>query len=241
LSAAKQSDLFVHLTNSSIQKHAAGPEPLSPDSEARATAKGGVFHKGEGNESALGGSKRTLKWLWQTLFHAGKLRDQGTPARDDGVPTASELWAAICEVVVKSLLCVGIAHQPNAFELFGYDVMLDEEYRPWLIEVNASPSMARDCELDRRVKEPLIRDTIALVDPLPFDRDALVRAIERRRTGRSRGSPQQELAQDLEAILMGRAPRQVGDAPRFCGNYEPLAPGTAVYAKCAKVKAAVVR
>merc|ERR1712224_903947 len=35
---------------------------------------------------------------------------------------------------------------PNTFELFGFDFALDSEYRPWLLEVNKSPSMLDDCK-----------------------------------------------------------------------------------------------
>ena len=35
---------------------------------------------------------------------------------------------------------------PRAFELFGLDVALDEDWRPWLLEVNTSPNMLEDCE-----------------------------------------------------------------------------------------------
>ena len=34
-----------------------------------------------------------------------------------------------------------IAARPRSFELMGVDVMIDDRLEPWIIEVNASPSM----------------------------------------------------------------------------------------------------
>ena len=39
--------------------------------------------------------------------------------------------------------------------------------RPWLLEVNHSPSFTTDMAVDRRVKEALLRDTLQLVSSLP--------------------------------------------------------------------------
>ena len=51
----------------------------------------------------------------------------------------------------------------RCFEVLGYDVLLDAELKPWLIEVNHSPSFNMDSALDRRVKEELIVDAIKVV------------------------------------------------------------------------------
>jgi tubulin polyglutamylase TTLL5 len=40
----------------------------------------------------------------------------------------------------------------NCFELFGFDVLLDDMLRPWLIEVNLSPSLACEAPLDLKIK-----------------------------------------------------------------------------------------
>lgn len=79
--------------------------------------------------------------------------------------TAQELWENIIELVIRSLVCADdvIPYQPNGFEVFGYDVLIDENMKPWLIEVNSSPSMGTDSELDTRVKHRMIDDAIRLV------------------------------------------------------------------------------
>jgi hypothetical protein len=75
------------------------------------------------------------------------------------------VWENIIDLVIRSLVCADdvIPYQPNSFEVFGYDVLIDDTLRPWLIEVNSSPSMGTDSELDSRVKHQMIMDTIKLV------------------------------------------------------------------------------
>ena len=47
----------------------------------------------------------------------------------------------------------------NNIVLFG-DIMLDHKCKPYLLEVNHSPSFSTDSPLDEKVKGDLIRDTI---------------------------------------------------------------------------------
>jgi tubulin polyglutamylase TTLL4 len=49
------------------------------------------------------------------------------------------------------------------FEVFGFDVMLDSDARPWLIEVNVSPDLSSSSPLDRQLKGALASDVLQVV------------------------------------------------------------------------------
>lgn len=74
-----------------------------------------------------------------------------------------------------------IPQNANCFELFGYDIMLDENLKCWLIEVNSSPSLEKDFIIDEIVKQQLVDDIIEIVEPVEFDRSELLKVIKRRR------------------------------------------------------------
>lgn len=43
--------------------------------------------------------------------------------------------------------------------------MIDNNLKPWLLEINASPSLTVTTELDRNLKMQLLQDTFAIVAP----------------------------------------------------------------------------
>lgn len=49
------------------------------------------------------------------------------------------------------------------YQMFGFDILLDSELNPWILEVNLSPSLAVDSPIDRDVKSNLIADMYNLV------------------------------------------------------------------------------
>ncbi|XP_072766102.1 probable tubulin polyglutamylase TTLL2 [Anoplolepis gracilipes] len=75
------------------------------------------------------------------------------------------LWQKISCLVTLTILsqAAGIPKSSNCFEFFGFDVLIDENLKPWLLEVNLSPALSNDCEVDSEVKKPLLHDLFDLL------------------------------------------------------------------------------
>lgn len=50
------------------------------------------------------------------------------------------------------------------FEILGFDVIVDNELKPSILEVNYTPSFATDTPLDKTIKENLIKESITLMN-----------------------------------------------------------------------------
>ena len=72
----------------------------------------------------------------------------------------------IDEIFIRSLQSVQriIIQDKHCFELYGYDILLDVQLRPWLIEVNASPSLTASSKEDYDLKSGLLEDTLNVID-----------------------------------------------------------------------------
>ncbi len=91
---------------------------------------------------------RTLQVLWNYL-------------RDRGV-NVETIKASLRDIVIKTLLSVtpvltemmknNVESRYSCYELFGFDVLLDSDLKPWLLEVNISPSLHSTSSLDLSVK-----------------------------------------------------------------------------------------
>ncbi|XP_050673994.1 tubulin monoglutamylase TTLL4-like isoform X2 [Leptidea sinapis] len=131
---ASLNDRYMHLTNYSINRLS---KNYTPNED---------FAACEGH-----------KWTLQTLFQYLKT--------DRGVDTDA-LWDSIRDLVIKTIISgeasissltkANITSRYNCYELFGIDVLLDEDLKPWLLEVNISPSLHSASPLDIHVKGPLV-------------------------------------------------------------------------------------
>ena len=90
------------------------------------------------------------------------------------------LWTKIHDIVIKTVISTedkiynatrkNCAHKTNCFELLGFDIIIDSELKPWLLEVNLSPSLSSDSPLDMRIKSNLVSDMFNLIGIKKFDR-----------------------------------------------------------------------
>jgi hypothetical protein len=83
------------------------------------------------------------------------------------------MWARIYDLIIKTIIScersvlhnmkkIGTSSE-NCFDLFGFDVLLDADLKPWLLEVNLSPSLATEAPIDMHIKSMLISDTFNLI------------------------------------------------------------------------------
>lgn len=73
-----------------------------------------------------------------------------------------KLWSKIKDIVVKTLIAAesslhaaiseNLISNYNCYELYGFDVILDEDFKPWLLEVNGLPSLQTGSPLDIAIK-----------------------------------------------------------------------------------------
>ena len=139
---------FMHLTNYSINK------------------KNEHFVQNESADQDNYGNKWSLSALRNYL-------------RKCGVDVDS-LWRHIKDICIKTLLSIEsfvnsackmfVPSRTNCFELYGFDIMVDDNLHPWLLEVNLSPSLATDSPLDMKIKSAVLADLFNLAAFRPYDR-----------------------------------------------------------------------
>lgn len=91
-----------------------------------------------------------------------------------GIEKTNKLFADIEGIILRSLHSVQkiMINDKHCFELYGYDILFDDDLVPWLLEVNASPSLSANTPEDYDLKFKMLNDALDVVD------------IEQRTTGR---------------------------------------------------------
>nr|XP_027800882.1 probable tubulin polyglutamylase TTLL9 isoform X4 [Marmota flaviventris] len=102
--------------------------------------------------------KKGCKWMLQ--------RFRQYLASRHGPEAVEALFRDMDNIFIKSLQSVQkvIISDKHCFELYGYDILIDQDLKPWLLEVNASPSLTASSQEDYELKTRLLQDTLHVVD-----------------------------------------------------------------------------
>ncbi|KAH8312339.1 hypothetical protein KR044_010282 [Drosophila immigrans] len=179
-------DLYMHLTNYSVNKRNSQYDLCDNDDC---------------------GSKRKLSAInnWMTRHNYD----------------VAEFWSNVDDVIIKTVLSAWpvLKHNYHAcfpghdtiqacFEILGFDILVDWKLKPYILEVNHSPSFHTNEQVDREVKRPLIRDTLTLVSTVLADKKQILREDRKR-------VKQRLLKSKGDSVLR---PRQVAGAPKTASN-----------------------
>ena len=88
-----------------------------------------------------------------------------------GLKVDELLLPRIKDLIIDTFLCVKRKMNPNnrinVFELFGFDFLLDEDFRIWLIEVNYNPFLGTPNAFMKDLVPKMINDMLKIVlDPI---------------------------------------------------------------------------
>ena len=135
----------MHLTNYAINK----------------TSENFIFNSDPNADNV--GHKRSLTATFE------KIKEMGF--------NTEKIWSEINSIIVKTLITAqpSLAHiyrasQPDdpyngmCFELLGFDILLDDIGKPWLLEVNHSPSFNIDSPIDKKIKFQVISEALILLN-----------------------------------------------------------------------------
>jgi len=138
-------NLFMHLTNYAINKN----------------SENFVFNTDA--DKADVGHKRSLSFVWQYVDeHGGNSKELQDRIRDAIIKTLCSVQPQLADSYRS--------FQPNddkndkCFEILGFDILLDHKLKPWLLEVNHSPSFTTDTPFDVKIKSELLTDTIKILN-----------------------------------------------------------------------------
>ena len=82
-----------------------------------------------------------------------------------GLEASNRLFYLIDQLIINSLKAVQnvMINDRHCFECYGYDVLIDQDLKPWLVEVNSSPSLSTTTDSDRIMKSSLLKDIYNVV------------------------------------------------------------------------------
>ncbi|CAF2158159.1 unnamed protein product [Rotaria magnacalcarata] len=150
---------FMHLTNYSLNKRSAN-------------------YKHASDEDQINASKRKLTLVWSQLSQQFSLNEVERAKLLIEEMINKTILAILPEIRIEYVSELPLTRkQDRCFQIIGFDVILTDQLKPILLEVNANPSLRIDFDheneagkfisqpspIDEEIKKPLVLETLKLV------------------------------------------------------------------------------
>lgn len=182
-------DMCMHLTNYAVNKN-------NPN----------FIHCEDSDDDS--GHKRTLISTFELLESEGYNIEQLKNEIDDSIiktiisiqPTLAHHYKSCQPDDTANNMC---------FELLGFDIILDSKLKPYVLEVNHTPSFTTDSPLDWKVKKKVIKDTLVLMNITSRERKSFLKKqkeqiLKRAVTGRLEKESKEEREVRIKEIQAKR-------------------------------------
>ncbi|KAJ3121372.1 Tubulin polyglutamylase ttll4 [Nowakowskiella sp. JEL0407] len=138
-------DEYAHLTNYSLNRKKRKPKQTS-----------------ESNKDPRF-DMSTNKWSLETLREYFSLKGLEYEQTFENIKDLIVRTIASGQALNSSGVRMFTQNRTCCYELFGFDVLLDKKLKPWLMEVNISPSLKTSCPVDEKIKSTLVLDLLNLI------------------------------------------------------------------------------
>ena len=178
-------NVYIHLTNYSINKNNLKykcnnnlkeqqceifPREETEGTEAEAGLEGDIGLE-EGEENGEDNMPDDDSNKWSLIEYRNHFKKLGKGHIMDLI------WNQVEAIVIKTVISVSKEYYKNiypskinnSFELYGFDILIDKNFRAWLMEVNVNPSLHCTSPLDLSIKTDLISDIFNVVGVIPYN------------------------------------------------------------------------
>lgn len=206
---------------------------------------------GTTNENGESGSKRSVRWLLEWIENT------------QGKQIADELWVQIGKICLKTIISIlptllreyknifpdyhfiddidvtnpesKRSNGSKSFAILGFDVLIDSEFQPHLIEVNHLPSFGIDTALDHSIKLKVVEQALSVLNVSPNDQMKHIqrekKRIKRRLEARTNSIPvefdksdtvlqKKSFIEQVTAIYQEHAPEKLDKIESLMSKYE---------------------
>lgn len=167
-------NVFMHLTNYALNKESEN-------------------YQENNDEDGDKGHKRSLGSILQILKQEGadielfmeQIKDMIIKTIITGQPTLNHQYK------ISQPDCMD---NSMAFQILGFDVLIDSKFKPYLLEVNCSPSFGTDSSLDYKIKKNVISDAFYLLNFTQERRNLLIKVEQDKKEERKKTCKVQKLS-----------------------------------------------